>query len=338
MKSFLNSLVYVFFIYFIISCSNNTEEETLLTHRDRDYLLKPETLDSNLNKEREYIVILGDVQQYTDRDENMNSFISSVNWLLGQQEAYNSIACILQVGDVTNFNVDEQWIRYYGLTKYLVRAGIPIFTCTGNHDYTRDVEGKIHDRNSSKINTYLSSFYSDVIIRSQYEPNHFENIIVKLPLNYLNIDLILLEFAPRKEVLHWVKEYVLSHPRQSFLLMTHEFLHNNGEIVDSNSYAEMHLSNTNSSWSTPLYISQNLLFQCPNIKVVVCGHNGFTALNTSLGIPIMMFNLQFQDNGGDSMILLWEFESNGDRIRTNVYKTSSRSFINTTLSDFTFFM
>ena len=137
--------------------------------------------------------------------------------------------------------------------------------------------------------------------------------------------MISLEFGPREEVVDWAKQFVLSNPEKEFILMTHEWLTSDGKRVSTNSFAESHF-NGYSSYSTPEYIWSDLVYPNNNVLCVLCGHNGFSAnllSQNSCGrvVPQVLFNLQYQDNGGNGLIQLWEIPYQSDSINICVYDT-----------------
>ncbi|WP_289289269.1 metallophosphoesterase [uncultured Muribaculum sp.] len=307
---------------------------TLTSCNDNDdvYSVSIQDKDLNINPNNEYIVVLGDVQEYTASDKCMRPFMNTIEWTLSQSVFLKNIPCVIQVGDVTNTNSESSWYRYSKAMANLSQNGIPIFTCTGNHDYLWDHENKIFDRGNTLINRYCNPLMPNCNIVSYFEPNHIENIILKLPLRSLNIYLMILEFAPRHEVLKWAQNWIIDHPDEQFILLTHEFLDvNNGNIIYSNSYAQWHFETTNSTWSDPKTVSDVLLRDFDNCIAVICGHNGFVAFNDyELKSPIIMFNLQYQINGGDSLALLLELNPIEKSITPSIYHTNKREFVNNT--------
>lgn len=297
--------------------------------------------DTIIDAECEYMVVLGDVQDYTLSDETIYPLQTSLCWTISQRKAYGNIKAVIEVGDATWNNIPEQWDLYTKTIEHLKSDSIPVFTCTGNHDYDYSDGIKIPDRGSSLINTYMSDFFPENLIKARFEKDRVENIVVHLPLKKIDIDLIILEFGARTEAVKWAAEWVHSHPEQKYIFMTHEMLAgNNGQLIVQNSYAEKHFSETTSTWSSPKDILEKLLIPNPNIILTLCGHNGFAGLNEEytniIGrtIPIILFNLQYQINGGDSMLLLLEFNKTSNMITHIVYHTDMRTQIITNISNY----
>lgn len=300
--------------------------------------------DGIINPDDEYIVVLGDVQEYTAEVATMAPLQRSLLWTLSQRSAYNNIACVLEVGDVTNWNGVVQWERYEEAIRNVVKSGLPVFSSTGNHDYDVGEGAKIRDRKSTRINNYLSYCFPDSVVKARFEEGRIENLIVRLPLKSVDIDMIMLEFAPRKEVVDWACRWVAAHPEQKFILMTHEMLWNDGTLIGPGTmcYAERHFAGTASTWTSPKELVERLLKPNPNVKAALSGHNGFAAVNYSqtnvagAPIPLIQFNLQYQENAGDSMVLLLRFDSAAETADCTVYHTDGRRPVDTPISGYSF--
>lgn len=316
-------LLFIFYLALFLSCSGNVEIEPIFN-------------DPIIDSEAEYIVLFGDVQEYTVNHISLLPFERSVRWIEHQQISYGNMACVLQNGDVTWGNLPDQWKLYQDNIIELSKNGIPTFTCIGNHDYTW-TNRIINDRASSLINKSLSDTFPEEYVKSRFEEGKVDNIIVHLPLKTADIDLIILEFGPRKEAVKWANDWVKEHPKQSCILMTHEFLKADGSVHRTSTYAESHFSGTKLTTSTPLDLIENLLRPNPNIKAVICGHNGFARVNTNEApCPVLLFNLQYQPNGGDSMLLLMKVDPLNKTINCMVYHTDKRIPVSSDLTDFSF--
>lgn len=284
--------------------------------------------DSILNNQSAYMIVLGDIQTYTMDAVNMPYLQNTISWIWSQKQYEKNISSILQVGDVTDCNSTQHWERFYDCTLPIAKE-ILYVTCVGNHDYDWDAEAKINDRKSTHINKYALFPLTSRSIVEYFEKGRMENIIVANTINGERCDILVLEFGPRVEVLKWADRYVSSHPDRKFILMTHEYLTRAGKRISEESYAELQLRNT--TWTTPEQVWQQLVKNNDNIVCVLCGHNGFSAQlfsENSVGrkVPQILFNLQYQNNGGDGWIQLWEFPQQGDSVSVSVYNTITREF------------
>ena len=283
-------------------------------------------LDKNPDLTSEYIVVIGDIQEYTANPALMPYYEATVQWIYSQYMQGMDIKCVLQVGDLTASNLYNEYQSFYNVTLPLAEE-IPYIACIGNHDYTWGPNGEIGDRNQTWFSSYVSFDLTKSLIVDRFEEGRMENIVVK---NYIwgkPYCILVLEFGPRKEVLEWANQYVSTHKDLKFILMTHEYL--KGDAMVMNSTAEAQFRNI--SCSSPEQIWRSLIKDNNNIAWVLCGHNGFYAHLASLnaygrGVLQVLFNLQYQKNGGDGMIQLWEFPQGQDSAIVRIYNTISRQW------------
>ena len=283
-------------------------------------------LDENPDLTSEYMVVIGDIQEYTANPALMPYYEATVQWIYSQYMQGMDIKCVLQVGDLTASNLYNEYQSFYNVTSQLAEE-IPYIACIGNHDYTWETNGEIADRNQTWFTKYVSFSLTESLIVDRFEEGRMENVIVRNNIWGNPYYILVLEFGPRKEVLEWANQYVATHKNIKFILMTHEYLKENSLVL--NSTAEAQFKNT--SCSSPEQIWQNLIKDNDNIAWVLCGHNGFYAHLTTKNaqgrdVLQMLFNLQYQKNGGDGMIQLWEFPQGQDSATVRIYNTISRQW------------
>ena len=316
-------VLYVHLLFLSSSCS-----ETILNNEDFTNDLEVlSAYDSHLNPLSSYIVVFGDTQSYTNNTSNLVYFDKSVSWTRSQVDCGINIQAVLQVGDVTENNAVSQWRAFHDIIFYLEKD-IPIYVTTGNHDY--DWEGtKIKNRNSTRINEFARFELSENNIISYYESTRIDNYIATI--NQENkIYLLSLEFGPREEVLEWASSFVQQNKNCKFILMTHEWLTRYGERISTDSYAELQLEGY-SSYTTPEQVWRKLVKPNDNIICVLCGHNGFVAKlfsenDSGRSVPQILFNLQYQENGGNGFIQLWEIPPQSDSVMIRVYDTINQEW------------
>ncbi len=298
---------------------------------DLSYAEKTVDPDSIFNFESTYIAVIGDIQEYTENDKLLQYLHKTNVWLKSQQKYFNIFACVLQDGDLTWANNEIQWQRA-DCSLNSLGDNLLFIPVTGNHDYTWGNDNnpmEVTDRNSTMINqlTNLSALRSQPFL--QYEQGKIENIVVPIKVNQDPLNVIALEFGPRKSVVLWADSIVKSDLNRKYILMTHEWLSRSGERIHTDSYAEAHFPN--SSYSTPEEIWQTLVYPNDNILCVICGHNGFCKYlfsknNKGREVCQILFNLQYQENGGNGMVQLWEFPKHENVINISVYNTITRQF------------
>lgn len=314
------SIVFSIISLFIICCEKGGDLE------DIEYQIIE--ADSIFNTDSHYIVVIGDIQEYTKNDDLAYYLCMTNHWIRNQQKYFNNFACVLQNGDITWSNVNSQWVRADYAFSFLGDE-ILFIPSTGNHDYDWVSGSRITDRNSSLFNslTNIKSLKKQQI--QQYEKRKLDNIIVPIKMGSDSLYVIALEFGPRKEAVAWADSIVRSNICKRFILMTHEWLSPDGLRVDKESYAASQLSGL--SYSTPEEVWNKLVYPNDNILCVLCGHNGFCKYLFSENkrgrkVCQVLFNLQYQVNGGDGMVQLWEFPDNENIINISVYNTITRKY------------
>lgn len=295
---------------------------------DPDYDPKLVEEDPVLNNTSEYIIVLGDLQVYTNTPHTFPYLESTMNWIWSQQQHGKNIKCVLQTGDVTENNLRSQYDIFLEYTAP-VAANIPYISCPGNHDYTWVDGSLILDRYSTLFSEYTAFDTVKSKIVEQFEAGRMENIIVENTIMGHRYDIISLEFGPRKEVVEWVRKHVASHPERRYILMTHEHLTSKGERISKGAYSVSQLRNT--TVTSPEQLWKQLINENNNIVCVLCGHNGFSTQLFSENangreVAQILFNLQYQANGGDGWIQIWEFPLGKDYVNVDVYNTISRQF------------
>lgn len=306
---------------------NDPEEEPVEIEDTWDYQSQDEIINSN----SKYLAVIGDIQEYTYSNKKLQYLIQTCDWLRSQQKHYNNFICVLQNGDLSWDNAQRQWNRadeaFYNLGSKLL-----LIPCTGNHDYTLGGPSgsmEITDRSSTLLNsmTSLTNLKRSNVI--YYEDGKLDNIIVPVEVDNKTINIIALEFGPRKSVVSWTDSVIKANPDNKYVLMTHEWLTSAGKRISGGSYAAIQMPNL--SHSSPEEVWQKLVYPNDNILCVLCGHNGFCKYLYSTNIAgrevcQILFNLQYQKNGGDGMIQLWEFPKDEDVINIKVYNTITREF------------
>lgn len=313
--------ILIFIIAFVgISCDAESNPNSIVFFTD----------DPFVNENSEYIIVLGDIQEYTNEEAYYPYFQATMEWIWNKIKEGKNIKCVLQTGDITWTNQHYQYNIFYKYT-YPVALEIPYISCPGNHDYSYS-NGYIKNRYSTLFSQYTSFEKVNQLIVDRFEEGRMENIIVKNEINGERIDIVSLEYGARTEVIEWAKQHIRNNPGIRYIILTHEFLTSKGKIIqDQDSYAYIDLARGESTYSGPVYIWNNLIKDNNNIVCVLCGHHGFSAhlfTKNSFGreVPQILFNLQYQDHGGDGWVQLWEFPKDSDFANVNTYNTITREY------------
>ena len=319
-KRFFNLVVLLLLLACNISCEiQQYEIEYSPTLLDKDIILDDES---------EYIIVVGDIQEYTDKVEYFSYLYDTMDWIWSQVKHGKKIKCVLQTGDLTWSNMRSQYDVFLSCTAPLAEL-IPYISCPGNHDYDYTEGSLITNRYSTLFSEYTS--FSTVLknLVGQFEPGRMENIIVRNEIHGQRYDIISLEFGPRPDVVQWVYDHVQSNPDIKYILMTHEYLNSKGQRVTKGSSSASIFKDQ--PHTTPEQLWQNLVKDNNNIVCVLCGHNGFSSHSfdqNSHGRDVaqILFNVQYQPNGGDGWIQVWKFPKNGNYADVDTYNTITRHY------------
>ncbi len=298
--------------------------------------------DNIFSDSADYIVVLGDLQTMTYSQEYISYLDATARWI---DINAGNISCVLQVGDVTETNNPREW-QAMNEACAVFSSDVPYFVTVGNHDYdwmlTSDNYSGISDRNSTLINRYQPAPAARKNLVEVYEPGHIENAVYRIPIAGRQLYLLVLEFAPRLEVIEWADKYVKSHPDDKFILMTHEFLNADGSLVYRKwSHAYFQFEWTGSNYLAPNELLESFIVPNPNLRAVVCGHNGFcrhrsTTTTSGYDVTQIMFNLQYQTNGGDGMVMIWKIPHDSDSVEVSVYNVLTGLFTSDPETSFSF--
>lgn len=292
-----------------------------------------------------YMAVVGDIQTYTYNNPLMPYLKASMEWIELQHGFYGNIDFVAQTGDMTETNTTQEWNRAL-LAMRPVAELIPTVAVTGNHDYdwlreSGDNYADITSRESTLFNDHLLPVAPNLSIVSLFEEGRRENAIYLTLIGKRKAHIVALEFAPRPEVVEWARRHIASTPETDTYLLTHEWLDIKGQRISWNfSYARRQFHDRELAMA-PEDIWQAIVKPYDNVIAVICGHNSFMQVledknDAGRIVPQILFNLQYQDNGGNSMIQLWEFPDRSDSVKVRVYNTMGRYFITDSLTSYSF--
>jgi hypothetical protein len=276
-----------------------------------------------------YIAVFGDIQYYTN-STHIGLYMHSLNWIRKKSEEGIRFNCILHTGDITQNNSLIQYDCFYRATMP-ISEHIPYITMIGDHDYTWD-GSLINDRQSTSFSEYVHFPITTNKIVASFEDNRMENIIVENTIYGQRLDLIVLEFGPREEVVAWASDYVKEHLDHHFILMNHEYLEAGGGRRTKHLKCAARLRNT--TYTTPEQLWSNLIKCNDNIRLVLCGHVGglfaLTIDTNDFGREIlqMQHNIQSPDYRYDNWLMLWEFPTGSDSANVFIYNTNTGKYYN----------
>ena len=283
------------------------------------------------NPSSEYIAVFGDIQYLTNTTHNY-LFKYSCDWIVAKKHEGMKINSVLQVGDVTQHNKSGHWKSFESAVMELSQE-IPFISAIGDHDYTWGEDGiTITDRNKTKFSKYLGFPLTNQRVVDCFEEGHMENVVVKNTIHGLPIYFLVLEFGPRKEIVEWAGNYVKGHPNINFILINHEYLEAGGGRRVSGLKCELRFENSNTTYTTPSQLWDDLIRRNDNILCVLCGHVGglyaYTQDKNDFGreVPQIQHNIQSEEFRFDNWLMLWEFPKENDFVNVSIVNTKSMKY------------
>ena len=298
----------------------------------QEYYAKKSEPDTVLHKDSKYIAVFGDIQYYISNGYSQY-YESSLDWISDHKDNINFV---LHTGDVTDHNWISEWQTFQTITAPFTET-MPFYTCIGNHDYRCNAPNQWCHRDSTHFSQYVGFPSTVSHIVAYYDSTSYENILVREELFENDpIYLLFLELEPRTNVIHWADSIVNCYPNEDVMLIVHSY------IYYATSYRYQELQYMVDTLSRPSqYVWENLVYPNDNIRCVLCGHT-FDRLHilystNAVGriVPQIMFNIQWEPNGGNGLIELWEFDRN-ENVYVRTYDTHRERFVNDSLSSFQF--
>lgn len=162
---------------------------------------------------------------------------SMFNWVRRNRTDSNIVA-LLQVGDLTDFATDAEFVRVDTQFDKL-DAMVPklrYLYVPGNHDYDANVPSS---RLTTKYNTYFGPgrYAGDSEYGNMDGTN--DNYFITLNVGSHKYLIIGLEFCPRDTALSWAQKIIDSLPTRETILVTHAYIARSGErSVDTTEFAK----------------------------------------------------------------------------------------------------
>lgn len=168
------------------------------------------------------IAILPDTQLYSWNYPYI--FTRQTAWL-AEVAAERNIGMVLHLGDVTEKNERWEWERA-DQAMGLLDGVIPYAVTVGNHDII-DGSYSVYNRNA----TLLHEFFPPerfTHLTGTFEPGKVENSYHLVTLGDRDFLFLMLEYAPRDEVLAWADEVLAAYPDHTAIVVTHTYLAGTG--------------------------------------------------------------------------------------------------------------
>ncbi|WP_243073761.1 metallophosphoesterase [Microbacterium sp. SS28] len=210
-------------------------------------------------------------------------FADRVAWLVANQQRLD-LRFATQIGDLTNWGaVDPAQFQRASTELQPLERAMPWSGAIGNHDTAAVCAGgsacpgantNATVRDTTAYNRYFPvSRFPD--IEGTFEAGKIDNAYQLFRAGGVDWLVLNLELWPRVEAVAWAKTVVASHPDANVIVVTHSYLNADGTISGSNGgYGA----------TSPQYLHDNLIKVYPNVKVVLSGHVGTSAVRTDVGV------------------------------------------------------
>lgn len=303
---------------------------------DQQHLLQPGAFT---------FILVGDPQGYTKYDINQPLFELTTVWCADNIDNLK-VKAVLFTGDLIEQNENivknrkmlnqtskQMWEWASHCLKRLDNK-VPYIISPGNHEYgyVRGDEGFTHfpeyfpmERNS-KWEGCLVAAMPNRMGTVSLENSAYEFSDEK----WGKILVVTTEWAPRDEVLEWVKGLSKKYKDDTLIFMTHSFLKERTAERTANENYKISPRNYGQD------IWEKCISKCDNIRLVICGHEGHPGEfednvayrvdknDSGKDVHQMMFNIQclgggWEGNGGDGWVRILEFEPDGKTISVRTY-------------------
>jgi hypothetical protein len=289
------------------------------------------------------IVLLPDTQYYSRSFPGL--FSMQTNWIVQNKEKLN-IRYVLTLGDITDGNTPTEWERARDALGNL-DGHVPYAVVMGNHDYSGSRKGTT-DRDSP-LNRYfpVEKFSGQPTFGGVMKAGHIENAYYLFSAGGSDWLIVVLEWAPRDEVVAWANTVCGKYPKRKAILVTHAYLYS-----DDTRYDFAHKGGAQ-SWNPHAYgppgsINDgeqlwNKLVRRHNFVFTFNGHvlnrgTGFLSSKNDRGrmVQQMLVNYQTRPLGGEGYLRLVEVLPDGKTVHARSYSPLYDRYLTQPDQQFTF--
>ena len=178
--------------------------------------------EQEINDKKVCIMIVPDIQNYTDTDNRFVYLDSIAGYYCANK---NSIDVVMQVGDLTNNNLVWQYENAYEHLFSKFDDSDQLVFCLGNHDYGNN------GRSDIRMSNFPDFMMPPYDIRMK--ESKWDNYVRYIELGGIKYGILVLEFCTRNDVLIWANDVISADNETPFIILTHTFLDQNGEMFDA---------------------------------------------------------------------------------------------------------
>jgi 3',5'-cyclic AMP phosphodiesterase CpdA len=184
--------------------------------------------------------------------------------------AVRNFDAVAHVGDVTDWGARD-WSQFVRAQRWIrTLPDIPRAVAIGNHDTAAvGIGGSAFDPPRTGILLRDTTAFNRANLipdpAGGWQANRDDNVWTPINSRW---GLLTLELWPRPEAVEWARKVVRSQPKRKWIVVTHSCLSARGEITNGSSYGA----------TSPRYLRDRLVRPNRNVRVVLCGHIGTTAV------------------------------------------------------------
>lgn len=252
------------------------------------------------------------------------------------------IKLAIHLGDMTDQNAPAQWSNIKTAMNKL-NGIMPYFIVPGNHDYDRTKDYR--DLTNFNATFPVSEFSSQPSWGGAFESNSMANTYHKMVIEGVPYLFMMLEFAPRNEVVSWASNIIQSNPDYNVIIVTHAYLNNQNVLYHKSAWtgSSYRFATTGGNYNDGFDLWENLISNHENISMVLCGHSSTenVLLNNALGIqgnPVRVLmadgqemDLESYNDGGPGygMVMMLYFSEGGSKVDVRYYSPIKEMFLKT---------
>lgn len=297
------------------------------------------------------LAVVPDTQNYVKFAANQPLLVQMTQWTADHRTTWG-VQAVLHVGDIVNNNDattpssgDQTSVQQWQAARDAFARlddQLPYMLTTGNHDH-----GLLNAENrETEFNVYFNASDNSLVdpdaggaLRGTMDAGQLQNAYYELTApDGRELLVLTLEWGPRQQAVAWA-DRILSQSKfadHTAIVVTHAYMYHDETRYDwsrnldgdptndqsGNPYSYGTADNTNDGED----LWQELIREHGNVAMVLSGHVGGdgTGYLVSTGVEgnevhQLLFNTQFETNGGNGWIRVLEFLDDGRTVRVRTY-------------------
>ena len=274
------------------------------------------------------VAVIGDTQNlvYKDVTENTEYTTYIYDWIVANKESKN-IQFVMGLGDITNYNLDDEWVLAQELLGKLEGANIPYSLIQGNHDTVAKLDQ--YFSTSDNFTKGTTVYYSGNSLGNYYMTSTAKNKEGAVTNNKYMI--FSLEYSAKDGVIAWANDVILDNPEYSVIITTHAYLERDMSYLDvygapppRRPYHTTGANNGDQIW-------MKLASQHENVIMVLAGHMTSNGIYKKEEIGVngnTVFEFLIDPQGFDlsydyktGMVAMFYFSADGKKVATEYVST-----------------